>query len=138
MNLTKPPSASAPQQRRRGFTPRRRTVDYFFFEPLLLELLLLPLLLELELALFFELELEPDLVGIVLSFRRAQPLNRRCRSSVGYPTLTQCKCSRLVLLEQIGYAGCSTGGARPPMIEANGACKDEGDRGHGCAVENHR
>ena len=44
-------------------------------EALLLELLLLPLLLELELALFFELELEPDLVGIVLSFRRAQPFN---------------------------------------------------------------
>ena len=40
-------------------------------ELLLLELLRLALLLELELELFLEpLELEPDLVGMTLSFRR--------------------------------------------------------------------
>src|SRR5690348_11680573 len=61
----------------KALTCARWLEAYFFLaEALLLELLLLPLLLELELALFFELELEPDLAGIVLSFRRAQPFNR--------------------------------------------------------------
>jgi hypothetical protein len=46
--------------------------------PLLELLVALPrLLFEAEVARFFEVELEPDFVGIVLSFRRAQPLNRK-------------------------------------------------------------
>src|SRR5207248_366097 len=51
--------------------PLARAAYFFLPELLLLELLRLALLLELELELFLEpLELEPDLVGMTLSFRR--------------------------------------------------------------------
>jgi hypothetical protein len=49
-------------------------VRYFFLAELPLPelpVVLVRLLLEVELALFFEVELELDFVGIVLSFRRA-------------------------------------------------------------------
>jgi hypothetical protein len=68
----------------------------------LLELLLL-LLFEPELALFFDVELEPDLVGIVLSFRPAQPLNGNSVPVFAGRRSLHLRCSPLVLIEQIGY-----------------------------------
>ena len=57
---------------RDGTGLKAESPDYFFLpELLLLELLRLAVVLELELQLFLEpLELEPDLVGMTLSFRR--------------------------------------------------------------------
>jgi hypothetical protein len=72
---------------KRGSWSARRKRAYFFLPLLLLELLLLELLFELELdALFFEpLELEPDLVGMALSFPR-QTVQALHSSSVGEST----------------------------------------------------
>ena len=102
----------------------------------MLELLLLPLelLFELELELFFEPP-ELDLVGMTLSFRRyttdeAQVLFLR----------------RPAQLYLFSYCSPRTNAIRKPhqaglgrrFVSGMTACINEGDRGHGGTVENHR
>ena len=102
----------------------------------MLELLRLALLLELELELFLEpLELEPDLVGMTLSFRRyttdeAHVLFLRRSAQVYLFPYCSPRTNAIRKPHQAGlgrrFAGAMT------------ACKEEGDRGHGSAVEDHR
>ena len=66
------PARAASQFRRSGGSRGLGRTYFFLDEPLLLELDLLALVLALELDFFDALEL-PDLVGMALSFRRAQP-----------------------------------------------------------------
>jgi len=83
----------------------------------LLELDLLPLLLEVD-ALFFA---PPDFeAALAMLFSLSGPLNRQFAAAVPERASTSAftfSCSPLVLSEQIGYMRSSTGGARPPKMQ---------------------